>query len=400
MSLTPKTPPDLRRPWFRFVQWSDELIGASEATPGSSGPRSRTRCPSPRRSRRRSRRAAARRHRSGRWPGVQHNVSDGYFQLDGHPPAQRPHVWTRGSPDRSPTHRRTARRHGSRRRQREHGRVLWPDRPAIGQALWLPDDDRAVWREVVGVVEDIQFHAVGETSRAARLRPVDAVSDPAAATAGQDHRPRRCDRRVVAAVAQQMSIGSNIDQIVPLDALVSRATAQPRFTSRVVATFGTLALLLAGVGIYGTLVVHGEHAAGARSASAWRSAHRASGCCERSCGAGLRRRWPARSIGGSAAVAMARTFRALLFNVTSLDPVSLGGAVAVLLLVATGAALGPAAWPRAPIPASRCGRSEAANPRPADRTRLAQNSACVALPQAYSPGRGHHTRRPDAVRRR
>ena len=48
-------------------------------------------------------------------------------------------------------------------------------------------------------------------------------------------------------------------------------------------------------------------------------------------------------VGGAAAVALARTFRALLFNVTALDPVSLGGAVAVLLLVATGAALGPAA---------------------------------------------------------
>ena len=48
-------------------------------------------------------------------------------------------------------------------------------------------------------------------------------------------------------------------------------------------------------------------------------------------------------VGGTAAVALARTFRALLFNVTSLDPLSLGGAVAVLLLVATVASLGPAA---------------------------------------------------------
>ena len=47
-------------------------------------------------------------------------------------------------------------------------------------------------------------------------------------------------------------------------------------------------------------------------------------------------------IGGAAAVSLARTFRALLFNVTSLDPLSIGGAVAVLLTVATGAALGPA----------------------------------------------------------
>ena len=47
-------------------------------------------------------------------------------------------------------------------------------------------------------------------------------------------------------------------------------------------------------------------------------------------------------VGGTAAVALARTFRALLFNVTSLDPLSLGGAVAVLLVVAPAAALGPA----------------------------------------------------------
>ena len=48
-------------------------------------------------------------------------------------------------------------------------------------------------------------------------------------------------------------------------------------------------------------------------------------------------------LGGAMAVALARTFRALLFNVTSLDPASLAGAVATLMLVATGAAVGPAA---------------------------------------------------------
>jgi hypothetical protein len=41
-------------------------------------------------------------------------------------------------------------------------RTLWPDRPAIGQALWLPDVDNVEWREVIGVVEDIQFHSDGE----------------------------------------------------------------------------------------------------------------------------------------------------------------------------------------------------------------------------------------------
>ena len=83
---------------------------------------------------------------------------------------------------------------------------------------------------------------------------MDTVSDPETATPAS--RPRgdvAAIAPVVRNVAQQISIGSNLDQVAPLDALVARATAQPRFTSRVVAAFGILALVLAGVGIYGTL---------------------------------------------------------------------------------------------------------------------------------------------------
>ena len=34
MNVIPKMPSDLRRPWYRYVQWSDELIARLEATPG------------------------------------------------------------------------------------------------------------------------------------------------------------------------------------------------------------------------------------------------------------------------------------------------------------------------------------------------------------------------------
>ena len=68
MSIIPKLPPDLRRrPWYRYVQWSDELMARLEATPGIEAPRSRPRCPCRHPSRRRSRRAAARRHST--WHG-------------------------------------------------------------------------------------------------------------------------------------------------------------------------------------------------------------------------------------------------------------------------------------------------------------------------------------------
>jgi len=343
MNVVVKMPSDLRRPWYRYVQWSDELIARLEATPGIEAAAVSTQVPltasfSSTLARGRGKEATD----LSRWPAVQHNVSDGYFRLMG--------IRLLGGRGFEAADRLTEAQligeppeRGVAIVSESTARALWPDRPALGQILWLPDIDRAAWREVVGVVEDIQFHAVGE-------RPALHVFVPW--TQSPTQRPRLLVKAtggdvaaiapVVRNAAQQLSIASNFDQVVPLAALVARATAQPRFTSRVVAAFGILALILAGVGIYGTLsfmVGTRRREIGIRMALGasrervlrtvmWR------GLAPAAAGA---------LTGGALAVALARTFRALLFNVTSLDPISLGGAVAVLLLVATVAALGPAA---------------------------------------------------------
>jgi predicted permease len=342
MHAIPKMPSDLRRPWYRYVQWSDELIARLEATPGIDAAAISTQVPltasfSATLARGRGKDAAD----LSRWPAVQHNVSDGYFRLMG--------IRLLGGRGFEAADRLSeAQLNGEQPTERgvavvseSTARTLWPDRPAIGQALWLPDVDRAAWREVVGIVEDIQFHAVGE-------RPALHVFVPW--TQSPTQRPRLLVKgngdiaaiaSVVRSAAQRMSITSNFDQVASLDWLVARATAQPRFTSRVVATFGLLALVLAGVGIYGTLsfmVGTRRREIGIRMALGASRERVVRTILWRGLG-------PAAAgalIGGAAAVGLARTFRALLFNVTSLDPLSLGGAIGVLLLVATGAALGPA----------------------------------------------------------
>ena len=342
MTVVPKMPSDLRRPWYRYVQWSDELIARLEATPGIEAAAISTQVPltagfSSSVARGRGKESAD----QTRWPGTQHNVSDGYFRLMG--------IRLLGGRGFEAADRLTeAQLIGEQPADRgvaivteSTARALWPDRQAIGQTLWLPDIDRAAWREVVGIVEDIQFHAIGERSgvhvfvpwtQSPTQRPrllVKAAGDVAAIAP------------VVRSASQQMSIASNFDQVAPLDALVARATAQPRFTSRLVAAFGILALVLAGVGIYGTLsfmVGTRRREIGIRMALGasrervlrtvlWR------GLAPAAAGA---------AFGGALAVALARAFRALLFNVTALDPISLVGAITVLMLVATLAALGPA----------------------------------------------------------
>jgi len=262
MNVILKMPSDLRRPWYRYVQWSDELIARLEATAGIEAAAVSTQVPLTA-----SFSATLARGRGkdstdlSRWPAVQHNVSDGYFRLMG--------IRLLGGRGFEAADRLTeAQLIGEQPSERgvavvseSTARTLWPERPAIGQTLWLPDADRSAWREVVGVVEDIQFHAIGE-------RPALHVFVPW--TQSPTQRPRLLVKAsgdvaaiapVVRSVAQQISIGSNFDQVAPLDALVSRATAQPRFTSRVV---GSVRHPCAGPGWSRHLrhaVVHGRHAA-------------------------------------------------------------------------------------------------------------------------------------------
>jgi putative ABC transport system permease protein len=252
LRVLPPIPPQLRLPWYRYVEWSDFLVARLEATPGIDRAAITTQiplAPDPFPStlaKGRGRVAPD----EGRWSGIVHNVTDGYFEtmgvrvLDGR---------TFGRVDRFNEAQVTSvqrAEHGTVIVSRTTARLLWPDRPALGQALWLPDIDNVSWREVVGVVEDIQFHGVGEP-------PALHVFVPwTQRTTGSPRLVVKGDgdlAAVVRRVVEEVEPGTHLDQIEPLTALVARATAQHRFVSRTVALFGTLSLLLAAVGIYGTL---------------------------------------------------------------------------------------------------------------------------------------------------
>ena len=123
--------------------------------------------------------------------------------------------------------------------------------------------------------------------------------------------------------------------------MVSRATAQPRFTTRLVAAFGGLALLLAAVGIYGTL----SYVVGSRTREI--GIRLALGASRGDVMRNIIRRGvlPAMAggvIGLGIAIAVARLFRALLFGVEPVDPASVAGGAVMLVAVAVAASAGPA----------------------------------------------------------
>jgi predicted permease len=344
LQSSPRMPRELRRPWFARVAWTDRLVMRLEAAPGVTRAAVTTQLPlgpSPYADtigRGRGRTADA----DARWSGTQHKVTDGYFELMGvRPVAGR----LFGSHDRfteaqmnSSEHRPDA---GVAVVTDRTARTLWPGESAIGRAIWV-DFDSVKWRQVVGVVEDIQFGAVGEApglhvfvpwtqdSASSRIYVLLGTTGGADAMAG-----------VARDIVQTTEPGAVVDAVAPLDGLVARATAQPRFTSRVVAAFGALALALAAVGIYGTL----SYVVSARTREI--GIRLALGASRRSILSIVVRRGVAPALcggllGAALAFALARTFRALLFGIEPLDVTSFAGGAALLLAVVLAAALGPA----------------------------------------------------------
>ncbi len=339
MRVSPPMPRELRRPWYRYVEWSDRLIGALQATPGVGRAAITTQMPLSSqtypsllaRGRGKEARDAA------RWSGVSHSVTDGYFDTMG---IRLISGRTFGRDDRFNEQQHLGeapRAKGVAVVSESAARLLWPGRSPLGEALWLPNIDTVPWREVIGVVEDIQFYSVGEAPIAHVFVPWTQfpTGGPQLVVRGT------ASIAAVREIVQTVHPGTFVEQIASLDSLVARATAQPRFTTRLVAAFAALALMLAAVGIYGTL----SYVVGARTREI--GIRLALGASRRAIVANVARYGIVPAVAGGgigvvAAVALVRAFRALLFGIEPVDPASFAGAATALLLVAVAAALGPA----------------------------------------------------------
>jgi hypothetical protein len=329
-----------RTSWL--VNWSDRLLAQLEAMPGIERAAITTSIPlSPRFVSAQVAGAANATNPDRRWSGVVHHVTDGYFDVMG---ISLIEGRTFNAADRFNEARLTAAGplDGTVAVVSQSvARTLWPGQPALGQIVRIPIGSKPPPLTVVGVVEDLQFHAVGEQPTLHVFLPWTQAAIPGhyaiAKVSGDPPSSLPVLRRVVEAVEP----GTPVDQMTAMEALVSRATAQPRFTARTVAAFGLVALVLAAIGIYGTL----SFLVGARIREI---AIRLSLGASRSSVLPdiLRRGLVPVVVGGligvAIAAALARTFEALLFQVEPLDALSFAGGALLLLLAALAAALAPA----------------------------------------------------------
>lgn len=255
MNVSPPVPRDLRRPWHWYVDWSERLTDRFATAPGISAAALTTQIPFSPDS---YLSTLARGPQTGanteqRWSVVEHSVTDSYFDLlemkllSGR---------TFNSDDRFGEAQLTSSQpadHGIAVVTDNLARALWPGQSAIGKALRLPSGDNVSWRQVVGVVENIQFNTVGETPSLHVFIPWSQrpTGRPKLLVKGTS----RLESTVVAVrdTVRTVQAGTQIDQIAWLDTLLVRATAQHRFTTAAFTGFAALALLLSTLGIYATL---------------------------------------------------------------------------------------------------------------------------------------------------
>ena len=195
------------------------------------------------------------------------------------------------------------------------------------------------WRRIVGVAEDVQDVRLAEPPQ-----PVFFIPELGWPSMTLMVRTQQ-EAGVIAGPLRRAiwSIDPNlpVPAIEPMSARVERAVLRPRFQLLVIATFALVALLLAGVGIYGvisqfvalqTREIGVRLALGAAPAGILKMVVRRGAALV---GAGI-------ALGGLAAAGLARAIGSILYETAPSDPTTFVAVAVVLALVGLAAALVPA----------------------------------------------------------
>ena len=226
-------------------------------------------------------------------------------------------------------------------------RTVWPGRNAVGQVLengdFRPGREQTIERLlVVGVARDAKYRWLGEAPR--HFIYVPAAQFPL----GHIHVLLRRDR----AVSQDLQAGVRralrdydpnlpLVRLQPLSDYASLSLLPQRLAASIAGSLGTVALLLAAIGLYGVMayaVASRSREIGIRVALG----ADAPGVVRLMLGQGLRLVAIGGVVGLVAAVGLAQALSGFLFGVSPLDPISDALAIGVLACVALVATYVPA----------------------------------------------------------
>ncbi|NIR44189.1 MAG: ABC transporter permease [Gemmatimonadetes bacterium] len=222
----------------------------------------------------------------------------------------------------------------------------WPGEEALGKRFHLSTDDRP-WMTVVGVVRPVRHNAVVEEPRTEMYLPhAQMPAEVGFAPYGMTLLVKT-EGDPMAMVGPVREVIRGLDPNLPvsdirsMDDVVANALAQPRFTALLLGLFAALALLLAAIGIYGTISLHVSrraHEIGIRMAL---GAQRGQ-VLGMILGQGMVLAVAGVAFGLLGAFFLTRTLGALVYEVDTLDPVTFAAVPVMLIMVALLACLNPA----------------------------------------------------------
>jgi putative ABC transport system permease protein len=142
-------------------------------------------------------------------------------------------------------------------------------------------------------------------------------------------------------IVRQLSAATPVSHVQTMERVVAASVASRRFSTALLAGFAALALLLAAIGIYGVIaydVSQRTYEIGLRMALGARSGQVAGMMV----GRGVRMVAIGLALGVAGSVAVTGLLTSMLVGVGRLDPLTMGGVVMTLAVVATAAAYVPA----------------------------------------------------------
>ena len=215
----------------------------------------------------------------------------------------------------------------------------WPGEDPIGKQFTTPQTPGPI--TVIGVAGDTKHYTATEPAMpqlyAAHYQVPLIFSSLVARVAGSPMSITNDVKKAIWSVDKDQPVWT----VRSLEAQVDATQGQSRFLAVLLGIFAGVALLLAGVGIYGVTsygVAQRTHEIGIRLALGASSDR----VLQEVVGRGVRLTIVAVVIGLAGAVAMGRLASAVLFGVTPIDPVALAGAALVLAVVSIAASYLPA----------------------------------------------------------
>ncbi len=215
-------------------------------------------------------------------------------------------------------------------------RALFNGENPVGKTVTLSDSNGNPPFEIVGLVRDSAYHEVREPRRPIVYLPIEAVRQVGTFVVRTTGEPVAVAPAVRAALSQVRSQFRT--DVVPYSVMVARQMVLERLLAILSVFFAAVALLLAGIGLYGVLnyaVIQRRHEIGVRMALGARAAHvvrRVTAEMLSPVGLGSM----AGLVGG---LAFGRLVQSILFEVKPTDPLTITTPLLTLAIAAVLASL-------------------------------------------------------------